>query len=413
MISYNLHTFENGLVLIYHQDKNTELCVVNTLYNVGSRDENPNKTGFAHLFEHLMFGGSVNIPDFDQPIQMASGENNAFTSNDITNYYITLPKQNIETALWLESDRMLQLDFSQKSLDVQKGVVIEEFKQRYLNQPYSDCWLHIHNLVYKTHPYNWATIGKEISHIENATLEEVKSFFFKFYNPNNAIICLAGNIGFEESIKLVEKWYIDIPKGEKNKNIYQKEPDIIERREQIIKNNVPQRAIYMCFKMVNRLHQLYPAFDLLSDILGRSNSARLIENLIKKKSIFSHVSSFVGGEIDEGLFIIEGKLTQDIEFEEAENAVFEILEDVAKNGVTENEIVSIKNKFITSNLFSQTSVLNKAMALCYGHLLGNANFINEEIELYKNTQIEDIKNAAKLFLNKNQVCVLKYEPNNQ
>lgn len=409
VIDFTVKQLENGLTFIHHEDRNTSLCVTNILYNVGARDENPEQTGFAHLFEHLMFGGSVNIPSFDTPLQKASGENNAFTSNDITNYYITLPAENIETALWLESDRMLRLDFSEKSLSVQKGVVIEEFKQRYLNQPYGDAWLELRPLAYQKHPYQWATIGKEISHIENAQLEDVISFFEKFYNPSNAIVCIAGNISYEKAFELCHKWFGDIPPGMANKNLYAKEPEQIERREKTIENDVPQNSLYMAFHMVERTHSLYYAFDLLSDMLSGSDSSRFINVLVKDKGLFTHIHAYITGDIDEGLFIIEGKLSSDISYETAELAVFEILNEISVNGIDKNELDKVKNKAVTSNLFAKTSVLNKAMSLCYANRLGNTNLINSEIDLMKAITSEDIQAVCKQYLCSGKQSVLKYK----
>lgn len=409
MISYNTHHLKNGLTLLHHQDINTNLCVTNILYNVGARDEDPEQTGFAHLFEHLMFGGSVNIPSFDTPLQKASGENNAFTSNDITNYYITLPCENIETALWLESDRMLRLDFSEKSLAVQKGVVIEEFKQRYLNQPYGDAWLKLRPMSYDKHPYRWATIGKEISHIENAKLEDVVAFFEKFYNPSNAVICLAGNISFESAKELTEKWFSDIPAGPINQNQYQKEPNKLTRRESIVTADVPQNAIYMAFNIVNRRHPSYFAFDLLSDILSGSDSSIFMLKLVKEKSLFTHVHAYITGDIDEGLFVVEGKLTHGTSFEAAEQGVMDIINEIAKNGLLEMELEKVKNKAITSNLFGKTSVLNKAMGLCYAHRLGDANLINTEVDLMKATTNQMLQDVCREYLSKGFPAILKYQ----
>ncbi|MBL7835967.1 MAG: insulinase family protein [Bacteroidetes bacterium] len=409
MINYNISKLENGLTLIHHEDKNTNLCVCNLLYNVGARDENPDKTGFAHLFEHLMFGGSVNIPSFDTPLQKASGENNAFTSNDITNYYITLPSQNIETALWLESDRMLRLDFSEKSLNVQKGVVIEEFKQRYLNQPYGDAWLNLRPLAFEVHPYRWATIGKEIAHIEDATLNDVIAFFEKFYNPSNAILCLAGNIELSAAIQLTKKWFGDIPAGLKNPNLYPTEPNQTNRREKTIEANVPQNALYLAFHMVERTHPLYFAFDLLSDILSGTDSSRFMNQLVKKLGLFTHVHAYITGEIDKGLFIIDGKLKDGVEFAEAESSIMQIIIDIAENGIPESELNKVKNKVITSNLFSKTSVLNKAMALCYAELLGDIELVNKEINKLKAVTVLEIQNICRAYLSTENRTVLKYK----
>lgn len=408
MISYSIKKLDNGLTCIHHYDANTNLCVSNLLYNVGARDENPSKTGFAHLFEHLMFGGSVNIPSFDTPLQMASGENNAFTSNDITNYYITIPSENLETALWLESDRMLRLDFSERSLNVQKGVVIEEFKQRYLNQPYGDAWLHLRPLAYSVHPYSWPTIGKEISHIEDATLEDVVAFFEKFYNPSNAVICLAGNLDAEIAFSLCEKWFGDIPSGEINKNRYPAEPKPQTRREKTVVADVPQNAIYMAFLMPERTNPDYYAFDLLSDILSGSESSRFTNILVKDKKLFTHVHAYITGDMDKGLFVVEGKLGEDVEFDAAEQSVMEIIVGIAQGNLDEKELEKVKNKSLTSNLFAKTSVLNKAMGLCYASILGDPELINREPELIKRVQADDIIRICREYLNENTQAVLNY-----
>lgn len=378
---------------------------------MGARDEDPNKTGFAHLFEHLMFGGSTNIPSFDTPLQKASGENNAFTSNDITNYYITLPSDNIETALWLESDRMLRLDFSEKSLNTQKGVVIEEFKQRYLNHPYGDAWLHLRPLAYKTHPYQWPTIGKEISHIENANLDEVIAFFESYYNPSNAIVCIAGNIEFEKAYELTLKWFGDIPAGPVNKNIYPVEEPPKIRVEKTIISDVPQDSIYMAFQMVDRMHPMYFAFDMLSDILSGSESSRFTNILVKEKELFSHIHAYITGDIDKGLFVVEGKINAGIDFNHAETSILEILNDISMNGLDQEELTKVKNKSLTSNLFAKTSVLNKAMALCYSYRLGNIDLVNTDIESIKNLQNSDIQNICREYLLNNTQAVLKYKKN--
>jgi len=413
VIAYNIHHLANGLTLIHHPDFNTNLCVSNLLYNVGARDESADKTGFAHLFEHLMFGGSVNIPSFDTPLQKASGENNAFTSNDITNYYITLPSQNIETALWLESDRMLRLDFSEKSLAVQQGVVIEEFKQRYLNQPYGDAWLHLRPLAYQVHPYQWATIGKEISHVENANLTDVISFFETFYNPSNAVLCLAGNISFNSAKELTEKWFGKIPAGKKNTNHYPIEPIRYKRNEKTIDTNVPQKAIYLAFNMVERNHPLYYAFDLLSDILSRSESSYFINILIKEKLLFTQLEAYVSGDIDAGLFIIEGKLADDVSFETAENEIIKVIKELTITGLGEKDLIKVKNKSLTSNLFSKTSVLNKAMSLCYAFRLGDVELVNKETYYIKHISENDVITICKEYLLKGNHSVLKYNPTNE
>ncbi|MGN6638273.1 MAG: M16 family metallopeptidase, partial [Mucilaginibacter sp.] len=307
MVKFNRFTLKNGLRVLVHEDHATPMAVLNILYDVGARDEDPDKTGFAHLFEHLMFGGSVNIPHYDVPLQRVGGENNAFTTNDITNYYITLPVENIETAFWLESDRMLSLAFSEKSLEVQRNVVIEEFKQRYLNQPYGDVWLKLRPLVYKKHPYRWATIGKEIKHIEDARIEDVKAFFKKHYNPQNAIMVVAGNVDTEKVKELAEKWFGPIPAGEKYHRSLPTEPEQREARRETVSAKVPLNDLYIAFHMPGRLEPGYYAVDLISDILSRGYSSRLYKDLVKDQELFSEIHAYNIGSFDCGMFVVEGK----------------------------------------------------------------------------------------------------------
>ena len=408
MIQYNTFTLDNGLTVIHHQDESTQLCVINTLYNVGSKHEDPNKTGFAHLFEHLMFGGSVNIEEFDEELQNAGGESNAFTSNDITNYYLTLPSNNIETGFWLESDRMLSLDFSQESLDVQKSVVIEEFKERYLNQPYGDVWLKILPLAYKVHPYSWPTIGKEISHIENATLDDVKAFFKSFYCPNNAVLVVAGNISLEKCITLCEKWFAPIPKQQINKPPYQKEPKQTEPRKETVYAEVPQDMIVMAYHIPARTENGYYVADLISDILGAGKSARLYNALVKKNPMFSELDAYLSGDIDEGLLLVEGKLLPNISMEEAENAIISELDKLKIAEVEELELQKVKNKSETNILFNDVGSLNKAMKLAYAWVLGDIELVNKEAEIYLSVNQKDIKQLAKEIFDLNNCSTLYY-----
>ncbi|MFM9026621.1 MAG: M16 family metallopeptidase, partial [Bacteroidota bacterium] len=312
MIRFSRHVLSNGLPLIVHEDPSTPLATVNLLYKVGARDEDPKRTGFAHLFEHLMFGGSVNIPEYDSPLQLAGGDNNAFTNNDITNYYCTLPANNLETAFWLESDRMLSLAFSEKSLDVQRQVVVEEFKQRYLNQPYGDVWLLLRPLAYKVHPYQWATIGKEVSHIEEATLQDVRDFFFKYYTPDNAVLVVAGGVKEGSVVELAEKWFGGIQRNIASRPPYPAEPRQQEERRLTVKRDIPFDALYMAFHACSRLDDDFYATDLMTDILSRGKSSRLYNVLVKEKKLFSDVSAYLTGDFDKGLVVVEGKLLKGV-----------------------------------------------------------------------------------------------------
>ncbi len=408
MIKFEQYQLNNGLKVILHKDKTTPICAINVLYNVGARDENPEKTGFAHLFEHLMFGGSKNIPCYDKPLQLVGGENNAFTNNDYTNYYITLPKNNIETGLWLESDRMLQLAFSKKSLNVQKNVVCEEFKQRYLNQPYGDVWLLLRPLAYNVHPYKWATIGKELSHIENATLNDVKEFFYKFYRPNNAILTIAGDIDFDKTKKLVDKWFGNIPAGEKYVRNLEKEPVQSDSRMMVVAKDVPYDSIYKVYHMCDRLDKNYYATDFLSDVLSNGDSSRLYQNLVKKGKIFSDINAYISGSIEAGLFIFSGHLIEGVSMDEAEKAIKNEIEKINNGEIKDEELQKVKNKIETSYVFSEISVLDKAMNLAYYELLGDANMHNEEIKKYLSLNVDDIKKVSKKILTEANSSTLYY-----
>lgn len=410
MIQFDEFVLENGLKVIVHEDHSTPFAVVNILYKVGSRDEEPNKTGFAHLFEHFMFEGSVNIPDFDTPLQFASGENNAFTSNDITNYYDIVPAANLETALWLESDRMLSLDFNSESLETQKKVVCEEFKEHYINQPYGDVWHQLSSLSYKTHPYQWPTIGKELSHVENATLEDTKAFFYQYYRPNNAVLVVAGAVHLEEVKTLVNKWFAEIPAGPALKRALPQEPTQTEARVLEITSDVPSNAIYKAYKMCDRLHPDYYASDLIRDILATGDSSRLYQQLVKEKKIFSSVTAYLSETIDAGLFIIEGKLNPSITMDTADAAIAEIVATLSEPLPT-NELQKVKNKMETYLTFSETNVLNRATNLAYFEMLGDAHQINNETEKYLSVTAEQIAQVASEIFRKENCNTLKYFSN--
>jgi len=382
---------------------------MNLLYNVGARDEDPNRTGFAHLFEHLMFGGSVNIPLYDEPLDRAGGENNAFTTNDITNYYLSLPKENIETGFWLESDRMLSLAFSQGNLGVQKSVVVEEFNQSYLNQPYGDAWLLLRPLAYKVHPYMWSTIGKEPQHIKDATLNDVKSFFFSHYAPNNAILCVSGNIEVDEVKRLAEKWFAPIPEREVKLRSLPKEPVQTEPRTLEVTRNVPYDSIYMAFHMCNRNHPDYPATDLITDLLSNGKSSRLFQNLVKERKLFSDINAFITGDVDDGLLVVTGRLVQDISFEEAQNEIFGELNRLKNEKVSEYELSKVVNKFESTFTFGLTSPLEKAFNLCYYEMLGDAGWLNSIVGQYRNVTIDDITRVAGSIFTPDNCSTLLYK----
>ena len=321
MVHFEKFQLDNGLRVIVHEDASTPMAVLNVLYDVGAKDENPEQTGFAHLFEHLMFGGSVNIEDFESPLQIAGGENNAFTTNDFTNYYVQLPAENIETAFWLESDRMLSLAFSEKSLEVQRKVVCEEYKEHYINKPYGDVWFKMRELAYKEHPYRWMTIGKELSHIENAKLSDVKNFFFKHYCPINAVLVVAGNIKTAQVKELAEKWFGDIPSGEKYERHLPKEPKQTEARKLEVKADVPLDVLVKAYHMASRTEDGYYFAELITEVLGSGNSSRLYQSLVKEKKLFSSIDCHHTGSSDAGLLVIEGRLIKGVGIKEADEAV--------------------------------------------------------------------------------------------
>lgn len=408
MINYKKFELENGLRVIVHENHETPMACVNVLYDVGARDEQPDKTGFAHLFEHLMFGGSVHIPNFDSELQKVGGENNAFTSNDITNYYIQVPAVNIETALWLESDRMLSLAFSPQSLEVQRNVVIEEFKQRYLNQPYGDVWLKLRPLVYTTHPYQWATIGKDIAHIEEATMEDVKAFFERYYHPSNSILSITGDVDFDNVKELVKIYFGDIPDAGKHVRSISSEPVQHEARRAEVFANVPVDAIYIAFVGPSRMEPEYYVLDLISDVLSRGSSSRLYRRLVKEKAVFSEVNAYLMGSLDQNMFVVEGKPVDGVTLEEAEQALWEQLDLLKDELIEEEELQKVKNKVESTMVFSELSILDKAMNLGYYELLGDAGLYQQEVDKYFSVTREELKQCAQGLFQKGKSSTLLY-----
>ena len=412
MIEFDRFTLENGLRVIVHHDASTPIVAMNIIYNVGSRDEHPDRTGFAHLFEHLMFGGSKNIPRYDEPLERVGGENNAFTNNDFTNYYLTVPGHNLETAFWLESDRMLDLAFSTKSFDVQRNVVVEEFRQNYLNQPYGDAWLLLRPLAYKVHPYQWATIGKDPAHIEQAGMHEVKEFYKQYYNPCNAILVIAGNVTIDHIRQLSEKWFGPITnRSNYNRNL-PVEPAQTEARSLTVHRDVPYDAIYKAWHMGGRSEQSFYASDLVSDILSAGQSGRLNQQLVKNLRLFSDISAFISGDIDAGLFVITGKLMKGVSLEDAEKALQHEIDNICRQGVEESELQKVKNRVEAIIEFSEMRVLDKAMNLAYYELLGDADLANSLIDRYTEVTVNEILAAARQIFRPENCSTLHYVAKN-
>ena len=412
MVHYNRFVLDNGLRVLVHEDSSTPMAVVNVLYDVGAKDEDPNKTGFAHLFEHLMFGGSINIPDYDEPLQRAGGENNAYTTNDLTNYYCSMPAENIETAFWLESDRMLSLAFSKKSLEVQRKVVCEEFKEHYINKPYGDVWFKMRELAFTTHPYKWMTIGKELSHIETATIDDVKAFFFKHYRPVNAILVVAGNVTTEQVKALAEKWFGPIPMGEKYERNLPAEPVQTAPKKLEVTADVPLDSLVKTWHMEARLDKGYYVADLITEILGGGGSSRLYQALVKEKQLFSSLDCYHFGSIDKGLLTIEGKLVKGINIEDADKAVNEQLLKIQAELIEDNELQKVKNKTESVIAFEDMSIMSRASSLANYELLGDANLMNTELERYQAITAEDIREYSRIIFNENNSNTLYYRSKN-
>lgn len=396
MVKLEKFVLPNGLIVIVNEDHSTPLAAMSLLYKVGSRNENENRTGFAHLFEHLMFGGSLHVDSFDEYLQNVGGDNNAFTSNDITNYYLTVPAENIETGFWLESDRMLGLRFSQKSLDVQKNVVCEEFRQRYLNQPYGDAWLLIRPEAYKVHPYKWPTIGKDISHIQDATLSDVKKFFYGFYAPNNAILAVSGNVTSEQVMNLCKKYFEPIDCRALIKSKITPEPVQTSERIIEVRKNVPYDAIYMVYHMSARNETGFYVFDIISDLLSNGRSSRLYQNLVKEKQLFSDINAYITSDLDPGLFVFSGKLMKNVSMQQAEDAIHQEINKIKNNEFSDEELDKVKNKYEANLQFANVNIMNKAMNLCYFEMLGDASLLNTEINNYITVSRQAIVSQAKL-----------------
>jgi predicted Zn-dependent peptidase len=409
MISYEKMVLQNGLTVLIHEDKNTPIASISVLYKVGSRDEHPEKTGFAHLFEHLMFGGSVNIPDYDGVMQRAGGENNAYTNHDYTHFFTTLPAKNIETALWLESDRMLELMLQKEVLDVQKKVVVEEFYETCLNLPYGDVWHELSALNYEKHPYKWPTIGVHPSHIEKANLTDVKKFYNKYYHPGNAILVIAGPISIKKMKELAMKWFNDIPSGKTIKKNYTSEPPKKEARRKQSQAEVPVDAIYMTFPCPARADKAFYAVDLLSDIFSNGPSSRLIHRLTRENKYFNQIDCYVTGDFDPGLIVFEGRPTEKISLQDAEEIISKEINELKNQLIESAELQKWKNKAESTLVLSEMGIQSKSMNLGFFEALGNADLMNAESEIYQSLTAEEIQQAAKVWLRDDQKSVLTYK----
>lgn len=408
MQQINKFTLPNGLRVVHHSDFNTQMVAINLLYNVGAKNEDPNHTGFAHLFEHLMFSGSIHIPNYDTPLQMAGGESNAWTNNDITNYYLTIPKQNVEIGFWLESDRMLGLDISEKKLEAQKGVVSEEFKQRCINMPYGDIGHLIRSLAYDKHPYAWPTIGKDISHIKEAQLEDVNEFFHTFYTPSNAILAVTGNISFEEVRELSYKWFGPIPPHFIEKPALPKEPKQTKQKRLKVRRDVPADSLFMVYHMCDRLHPDYYAYDILSDILCNGLSSRLYQSLVLQQEVFTSIDAYISGSIENGLFYITGKPSEGISLHTAEDCVNKEIDKLIKYGITDKELKKVQNKFESTHVFTNLHYLNLASNIAYFEMLSQAEDLNEEVKNYRSVTPEQLERVAKKLFQEKNSSILHY-----
>lgn len=407
MIPYKKRTLKNGLTVVVNRDRSSKLSAVNLLYKVGARNEDPDRTGFAHLFEHLMFRGTRDVPSFDLPVQMASGEDNAFTNNDYTNFYLTLPVDNIETALRLESDRMTGLWITPEKLETEKRVVVEEFRQRYLNQPYGDQTMLLRELAYRIHPYRWATIGRSTDHIEGATLEEVERFYRTFYRPSNVVLAISADREEEAMLDLAEKWFGELEDSSFTPAPIPQEPVQEEARMKVVERDVPATTISIAYHMGDRLSRDFSTGDLISDLLSGGDSSRLYQHLVKDKRLFASVNAYISGDVDPGLFILTGQLLPSTTEEEAIEAFNLETEALKREAASAYELEKVKNKFEANTLFGELNVMNKAMNLCYYDFLGDLELINREIEDYRSIDTERIfEFAERIFRAENSSTLI-------
>ncbi len=404
----NKHTLDNGLRIVHKQDDTTQMVTMNILYNVGSKHEREDKTGFAHLFEHLMFGGSINIPNYDTPLQLAGGTNNAYTTSDFTDYYLTVPAANVETGFWLESDRMMSLAFTPASLEVQRKVVMEEFKQHYLTPPYGDISHLMSGLSYKKHHYMWPTIGKCLDHIADAKMEDVKDFFFRFYAPNNAILSVVGGISMEEVVRLAEKWFGPVPRRDTDRTPLPQEPEQTEQRRMTVERDVPADVLYMSFHIPGMMQEGFHSADMISDILSVGKSCRLNKHLVEDKHVFTSIDAYIQPRVDTGLLYICGMPAEDVDIAEAEESVWRELECLRNDGITSEELEKVKNKFETTKATEMLNRQKLAEHLSIYEMLGDAGLYADEARKYGSIDAEQFMSTCRSTLKRERSNVLWY-----
>lgn len=412
-MKYEKYILDNGLTVLLHEDHNTSMVCVNTLFRVGSRDENADRTGFAHLFEHLMFGGTTQIPSYDTVVEGAGGESNAFTNTDYTDYYLTLPAQELDIALTLESDRMMNLNIDQRALQVQQQVVTEEYHQRYVNRPYGDAWLLLRPLCFTTHPYRWPTIGSDIRHVQQASLQDVQDFYHRFYSPANAILAIAGDIDPRHARERVAHFYSHIPAGTYNPNHYPAEPSQTQPRQQTVLRDVPSDALYVCYPMPARTSPLFAAYDLMSDILSNGDSSRLMRHVVREKAFFTELDAYVTGDLDDSLFVISGKLANDVTPQQGLSAIEQELQTLVQAPVPDQELQKVKNKAESTFAFSHYKVMDRAMNLCYYEYMDHLEWMNTLPQIYDKVSPRDIQYAAQNCFRPQAQNVLYYLKNSQ
>lgn len=399
-IPFTRHRLSNGLTLIIHQDTTTPLAACNIVYHVGSRDENPEQTGMAHLFEHFMFSGSVHIQNFDTELQKIGAVNNAYTSQDITHYYAILPANNLETLFWLESDRMLSLGFEQEQLDIQKHVVIEEFKENFLNRPFGNLWHHFYHQVYQQYPYRWLPIGEKIEHIESVTMSDVKDFFYRFYRPNNAVLVVSGNVVPEEVIALAEKWFGNIPAGVPIVRNYPKENTQKESRFQLIEDNFPYELLVKGWLMCDRLNPDFYAHDLLSDLLGAGHSSYLYRKFVTEESLFTSLSCHISAVAGPGTFVIMGTPTEGVSLEEADQQLSDYLHNFTFDGNLPHNLQKVKNRVETILLNNEIKIEERSSILAVSETISCIEDYEKEKENYFAVSETKIKELYPKLLDK-------------